>query len=202
MLSRSANIFSVFVLLSVTAIALLLYSKGHDLTFAYSREAIHSGKFWSAFSGHLWHATFAHLLMNLAAWGLVWLYAYSILDAKAWVLILLVCMVGTSFGLYQFQPHVIYYSGFSGVLHGLLVAISLCRLRMDRRDISAYVALLLVVVKMVYEQNSGALPWTEEMAGVRVLVHSHLYGALSGALAGGILFFMPRKKTHLRTELY
>ncbi len=194
MSNRVHNIFSGLVLLSVTAIALFLYSNGKDLTFAYSREAIGSGNLWSAFSGHLWHATLPHLVMNLVAWGLVWLYAYPVLDARAWTLALLVCMAGTSFGIYQFQPQVSYFSGFSAILHGLLVTICLCRLHIDRRDISAIVALILIAAKLVYEQNSGALPLTEELAGVNVLVDSHLYGTLSGTVAGGVLFFMATKK--------
>jgi hypothetical protein len=68
----------------------------------------------------------------------------------------------------------------SGLLHGLLVAGIITRLR--SLDIETGVLLLLLIAKIGYEQLNGPLPGSEGTSGGAVVVDAHLYGALGGIL--------------------
>ena len=45
----------------------------------------------------------------------------------------------------------------------------------------------VVVAKLAYEQIVGPLPGSESVAGGVVVVNSHLYGAVGGALAAVVI---------------
>jgi len=72
----------------------------------------------------------------------------------------------------------------SGLLHGLLVAGIIPRLR--SLDIETGILLLLLIAKIGYEQFNGPVPGSETTSGGPVVVDAHLYGALGGVL-GAIL---------------
>ena len=42
--------------------------------------------------------------------------------------------------------------------------------------------LVLLIVKLLWEQLSGPLPGSTELSGARVITEAHLYGALGGAV--------------------
>ena len=47
---------------------------------------------------------------------------------------------------------------------------------------NASVLLIVVIIKLGWEQIYGAVPGSEAAAGGAVIVNSHLYGAIAGAL--------------------
>jgi len=67
----------------------------------------------------------------------------------------------------------------------LIIAGSLADLRVYPK--SAAILLTLVIGKLIWEQLSGPLPGSESTAGGFVVVDSHLYGAIGGALIGLVL---------------
>jgi len=69
------------------------------------------------------------------------------------------------------------------VLHGVMAAGSLAHLR--RRDLDGWVLAAFIIVKLIFEQRAGALPFTDSAAGV--VVDAHLYGTLGGAAVAAIL---------------
>jgi len=85
---------------------------------------------------------------------------------------------------------VIWYVGFSGTLHGLVIAGALADLRHYPK--SAALLLILIIGKLVWEQISGALPGSESVAGGNVVVNAHLYGAIGGGVAGILLLLLKR----------
>ena len=93
-------------------------------------------------------------------------------------------------GLYMIDSGLIWYVGFSGTLHGLIIAGCLADLRFYPK--SAALLLVLVTGKLIWEQVAGALPGSESVAGGSVIVNAHLYGAIGGALAGAILLLSKR----------
>jgi len=58
----------------------------------------------------------------------------------------------------------------------------------------AELALLgLLIAKLTWEQLHGALPGSADLAGGSVLVDSHLYGAITGLVAAGLLLLRARR---------
>jgi len=83
-------------------------------------------------------------------------------------------------GLYWFNPELIWYVGLSGVLHGLFIAGGWQEYKHYGK--SGALLLALIVAKLIWEQNMGAMPGSEAVSGGRVMVDAHLYGALSGGV--------------------
>jgi len=73
----------------------------------------------------------------------------------------------------------------SGLLHGLLLAGAIAGVRSLPAE--SLVICAVVVAKLAYEQIAGPLPGSESVAGGAVVVNSHLYGAVGGALSAAII---------------
>jgi rhomboid family GlyGly-CTERM serine protease len=131
--------------------------------------------------------------MNLAGLALVAALVWHHFTAGQWTLLIVFSSVFVGVGLWIFNPQVVGYVGFSGTLHGLIVAGTLVDLRVYPK--SAALLLFLVVAKLVWEQVSGALPGSESFAGGYVVVDAHLYGAIAGALFG-LFMLLRRFSTH------
>lgn len=149
-------------------------------TLAYERSLIANGQWWLLLSGNFVHLGANHLWMNMAGLALVVALVWKHYSAAQWLTLMLLSSLGVGIGIWFFNTEIQGYVGFSGALHGLIIAGSLADLRVYPR--SAALLLILVVGKLGWEQFSGALPGSESVAGGRVLVDAHLYGAISGAL--------------------
>ena len=157
----------------------------------YQRSLIAKGHWWLLLSGNFVHLGPAHLWMNMAGLALVAALVWQHFSAWQWSILILLCSLGVGVGLWFFNPEVEGYVGFSGTLHGLIIAGTLADLRTYPR--SAGILLALVVGKLAWEQVAGALPGSESVAGGLVLVDAHLYGAVSGAIIAPWLMFYNRR---------
>ena len=166
----------------VTAVCALLFIDALSELFIYHRVKVAAGEYWRLVSGHFVHTTTMHLLLNLAAWWLIWGYGRAVCNNWTWGVLLLCCALGTSAGLFVFQPELIWYTGISGVLHGLFIAVAVLRLSVERHDYSAWFIFAVTVVKLGYEHFQGPTSMTATFVGVRVISEAHWYGAVSGAL--------------------
>jgi hypothetical protein len=90
--------------------------------------------------------------------------------------------------LLAFNPSLSWYVGLSGILHGIWVGGALANVRCAQK--SAYLLLLLVALKLLWEQLAGPLPVSEKNLVANIIVDAHLYGGLAGLLTG--LFFTPQ----------
>jgi membrane associated rhomboid family serine protease len=54
-----------------------------------------------------------------------------------------------------------------------------------RNDLDGWILTAFILVKLIYEQASGALPFTDSHAGV--VVDAHLYGVIGGAVTAAFL---------------
>lgn len=151
------------------------------LLLRFDRPGIIAGQWWRLASGHFVHLGWSHAVLNGAGLGLVWLLVGSAFGFRYWAMVLAVCVAGTSAGLWWLSPQVGWYVGLSGLLHGLLVAGLIARLR--PAPIESLALLAAVGVKLAFEQFSGPLPGTESASGGPVVIDAHLYGALSGLAA-------------------
>ncbi len=173
--------------IALTVIALLLALAGDNATelLRYHVIEIKSGQVWRLITGNLVHLGSSHMLMNVLGLGLIWGLFWSCFSAKQWLVITLISGLSVSLGLLVLNPQLVWYVGLSGVLHGLFLAGAVGGIRRgDRREA---ILLVAIVGKLIWEQAYGALPGSADMAGGPVVVDSHLYGAIGGAVAALLL---------------
>jgi len=166
-------------------IALATTAQGFDLVAAlrYDRNAITAGELWRVLTGHLVHLNGMHLALNAAGLALVNGLVGTHLRLPAWGLALVVSAATISAGLWLGAPQLSWYVGLSGVLHGLLAAGALAGLADRRERLFAGLVVAVIAAKLLWEQLAGATPGTGAVAGGRVVVDAHLYGAIGGLVA-------------------
>ena len=186
------NKIALFVVV-LTACLLLSTNIAIGDFFIYRRSDILSGEYWRLIGGNFVHLNMPHLLLNLVAWLLIWQYGLSACGNFVWWVLLLVCSLGTGVGLLFFSPEIEEYTGLSGALHGLFVAISVLRLLISRSDYSAWLILVVLAIKLVFEHFFGATTVTADWINLDILVEAHWYGFVSGALAVAVIYLYQRR---------
>ncbi len=185
------------ILLALLCIGLQLF--GLEQLLRFDRQALQSGNWWLLLTGNFVHLNWNHLLLNMTGLLLVVLLVWVNFQASEWAIIVLASSLGVGLGLYVRDPDVSWYVGFSGTLHGLIIAGAIADLR--RFPVNAAVLLVVVIAKLAWEQLYGAVPGSESAAGGRVIVNSHLYGAISGLLiVGPLLIYQNIKAPPVTTK--
>ena len=185
--SRMARSAAYQWVLVLAIICICLQYTGLADSLDYQRSLIANGHWWLLLSGNFVHLGNSHLWMNLAGLALVVLLVWQHFSVWQWLCIILVSSLVVGLGLWFFNPEVEAYVGFSGTLHGLIIAGTLADLRHYPR--SAGVLLVLVCAKLLWEQITGPLPGSESVAGGQVLVDAHLYGAIGGAIVAPLILW-------------
>jgi len=162
----------------------------------YNRGLIEAGEWWRLLTGNFAHLNLRHLLLDLAAWILIFLLGRAWLGVADWIVSLAVCCLAVSVGLYWFSPEIGVFGGLSGALHGLFALMALKQLRAGDR--LGWLLLLLVTLKLLYEWRYGGTPGTSELIGVPVAAQTHLYGALGGAALFPLLLLADRLRKGAR----
>lgn len=170
------------------------YAEPYGL-FRFDRDAILHGEVWRILTGNFTHADLNHWLINMfGLWLLWWIYVDSKEKQYKMTYILFITSIGTCIGLFLFEPQLKLYVGLSGALHGLFAAGIVMTFKNDAK-IQLLLAILLCI-KLIYEQLTGPLPGSEKMISVPVVVNSHLYGAITGFIAG----YLPRMRDLLQGQ--
>jgi rhomboid family GlyGly-CTERM serine protease len=175
--------------LLITCAVLLLPELGGDSGRAllrYDRAGLAAGQWWRLLTAHLVHLDLEHAALNSLGLVLMWALFARDYRPRQWILITLTAMAAIDAGLWLRDSTVAWYVGSSGALHGAMAAGTLAHLR--RRDLDGWILAAFIIVKLSYEQMTGALPFSDSGAGV--VVDAHLYGALGGGLAA--TFLRPR----------
>ncbi len=189
-LRRIAHWQMPLVFAVVGAVAVAFGDDGREV-LRYERAAIADGEYWRLLSGHIAHLGFRHLLLNLAGLALVWLLVGRRYRTRHWILVAAISVLLMDAGFWFVDAGMRWYVGLSGLLHGLLLAGAIRGLR--SLPVESIVICTLLVAKLAYEQVAGPLPGAEAAAGGAVVVNSHLYGAIGGALS--TLVFWRRVRT-------
>ena len=179
-----------FALLVVCGVLLLpeLTGEWGRSALRYERTAVGAGEWWRLIAAHFVHLDLEHAVLNTLGLVLMWSLFARDYRPLQWLLIVAVTLAAIDAGLWFRDPRVEWYVGASGALHGLMAAGTLAHLR--RGDLDGWILAVFIVLKLGYEQWSGALPFSE--SGVPVVVNAHLYGALGGIAAAAIM--RPRRE--------
>lgn len=155
------------------------------LLLRYDRSGIADGEFWRFATGHFTHLGTGHLILNIAGLLLVWLLIGSSFSVYSWMFVIAFSIAIIDLGFCFFDPQLEWYVGLSGLLHGMLAAGLLRRLR----DVPGESIVLggVIIAKIAYEQFAGPLPGSEASTGGAVVVNAHLYGAIAGVVAAALL---------------
>ncbi len=166
-------------IVGLSILVMLIGDAGEEL-LRYDRVWIGQGEFWRLISGHFVHLAWSHLALNSAGLILVWYLVGSNLKTHSWLFVILVTIATMDAAFWLMNPHLYWYVGMSGLLHGMLLAGIIIRL--PALDFESGVLLLLLIAKISYEQFGGSVPGSEATSGGPIIVDAHLYGALGGAL--------------------
>jgi len=169
----------------VAILCIALHYSGMAEIWRFDRGLIQAGNLISLLTGNFVHLGQNHLWMNMAGFALIVALVWQHFKAWEWAIVIVFSSLVVTTGLYFLDKHVVYYVGFSGTLHGIIIAGCLADMRQYPK--SASLLLLLVVGKLAWEQFSGPLPGSEELAGGNVEVNSHLYGGIGGGLIALLL---------------
>lgn len=151
--------------------------------FIYWRDSL-PNDFWRFWTAHWVHVGWIHFILNLLAFVCLPFIFPHVKNRQLLILIVTIspCI---SLGFYYLMPYIEAYAGFSGVLHGLYVAVALVSLRYRKERKFAALVLALIVLKVIWENTFGQ-KGTAQLIGSPVLIESHLLGAIAGAAAGGL----------------
>jgi len=144
--------------------------------FRYERDWISTGQVWRMLTAHWVHVGWLHLLLN--AVGLVVCVSLTTpgWSLGRWLMNSIIMAIGISIMLTLYNPEVIDYAGYSGVLYGLYVLAAFSLFPRDRLVAALIIAAILGKIFMeqfnFYDFNSG------DIIGARVIVDAHLYGLL------------------------
>ncbi len=147
--------------------------------FRFDRQLIEQWQLWRLLSGHLTHLSWHHFLLNMSGVLMVGFFFASYQPGRYWLMALFFIALACSAGL-MLDGQLDRYVGLSGVLHGLFIIGG--RWELKHHKASGVVLLALIVGKLIWEQLYGALPGSESLAGGRVAINAHLYGALAGVI--------------------
>jgi rhomboid family GlyGly-CTERM serine protease len=126
-------------------------------------------------------------LLNCAGLTLLWVLFAREFSPRRWLWIAVLAAAAIDAGLWFLRPSVQWYLGASGVLHGVWAA-GACAMYRRGDDLGAAL-LLLLIVKLVYEHQSGSSLFEGDLPLVSA---AHLFGTLGGLL-GAVLPRAPAK---------
>lgn len=167
--------------LALVSLLLQVFDTAPGTLFAFAPDAIADGQIWRLVSGHFVHLGWPHFVMNVTAFGLIWVLFGAGCSTVQWLLVFAASIAAIDLGLWAGLPDLDWYVGLSGVLHGLFAAGVLAR--SGRHGVEAAVLGSLLALKLGYELAVGPLPGSEATAGGRVITEAHLFGALGGLAA-------------------
>jgi rhomboid family GlyGly-CTERM serine protease len=179
------------VLLALCVLLVLPEAGGEALreTWRYERHAVAAGEWWRLATAHVVHLDFEHAVLNALGLVLMWSLFAPDFRPRAWLVIVLASSAAIDLGFWFRDGTLEWYVGSSGVLHGVMTAGTLAHVA--RRDLDGWILAAFIVVKLAYEQGTGALPFASD--GPPVIVNAHLYGAAGGLIAA--LVFVRRRRT-------
>ncbi len=192
-LLRQSKLYVVPLVVAALAIIAQLGGDPVQQLLRYDRDAILGGELWRLLTGNFLHLGVMHLLLNLAGLVLIWMFFGARFSHGQWIIIVLVTALATGVGLLMLTPDVGWYVGLSGALHGYFTAGCMAEIRLKLRE--GWWLLIIIALKLGWEQWHGPMPGTASLAGGEVIVDAHLFGAIAGLAA---VLLKPRSPVNYR----
>lgn len=167
-------------LLVLMSLVLYLFDPESYQLLAFYRTGISEFEWWRLVSANLIHTNFNHVLLNAAGITLLWALHGYYYQTFRYLTIFLLCSLGTTIGIFYFNPSLIWYAGLSGALHGIFVWGAYRDIREGLK--TGWVLMLGLWVKIAYEQFSGPSAEISALIDATVAIEAHLYGAITGTL--------------------
>ncbi|MGJ8680192.1 rhombosortase [Paraglaciecola sp.] len=166
-------------IVGLVAIICWIFEPSSHEYLPYELNPILEGEWWRVITGHFLHTNSVHLALNLLGVILLWAlhgqyYGYQSL----WTVIIL-CL-GTSFGIFMFSKHLVWYVGLSGILHGLFI-VGAYKDVMYRIK-TGWLLLIAVWLKVIHEQIMGPSKDVSSLIEANVAIDAHLSGTVSGSV--------------------
>ena len=166
------------LILALALLAQLSLFGGSDW-LQYAKPEVDSGQWWRLITGNFIHLNWQHFALNaFALTAIIYLFP-KILSFGELLLVLLLCSLSVTIGLWAFNPSIYWYVGLSGALHGLLVTLLLLDIAAGKSALNIGL-LVTLLVKLSWEFGMGPLPGSELTIGGSVVVEAHLFGSLGG----------------------
>ena len=190
--SQRFNIKFFLLPLLIALISTLFELLDPQITLAlrFDREAILDGEVWRLISGNFVHLGWNHLWMNLAGLFLIWMLFARFFNFGQWLFIIVTSAAAVGGGLLVLNLELNWYVGLSGLLHGMFIAGVIKAIMLGYR--AEILLFILLTGKLIWEQISGALPGSVDLAGGNVVVDAHLYGAIAGLICAALLAIQQR----------
>ncbi|MEO2279447.1 rhombosortase [Pseudoalteromonas pernae] len=165
-----------------------------NIDLRFDRSAIIEGQWYRIVTSNFVHSNYAHLLMNMAGVGALWLLHHHFFNvAKYWLYLVTMSFACTGL-IFIFSDNIDIYVGLSGTLHGLLAYGAIKDIQ--DKEKTGYLLLIGVLGKVGYEQFIGASADLEQLIESRVAIEAHLFGMLSGFAIAAIEFLLNKKPKH------
>lgn len=183
------------LILALALLAQLSLISGSDW-LQYAKPEVDGGQWWRFITGNFIHLNWKHFALNAFALIAIIYVFPKILSFRELLLVLVLCSLSVTIGLWAFKPSIYWYVGLSGALHGLLATLLLLDIATGKSalNIGLLVALL---VKLFWEFRMGPLPGSELTVGGSVVVEAHLFGSLGG-LVLGICFYSKKLLNNIK----
>jgi rhomboid family GlyGly-CTERM serine protease len=178
------------IALAVLFMALILPEAGGEaarIALRYDRAAVAAGEWWRLATAHIMHLDLEHAVLNSLGLVLMWALFARDYSARAWAFIVVTSIAAIDAGFWFRDTSLTWYVGSSGALHGVMTAGTLAHVL--RRDLDGWILAAFIIVKLAFEQSTGALPFAE--ADASVVVNAHLYGALGGLAGAAVIIARP-----------
>lgn len=168
------------ILLITVIVSLEFGAEPVRLMLRYARPEIVAGEWWRLFTGNFVHLGWWHVGLDLGGITLLWILVGDVLSGWRWVLATLAGAWGVGLGLWWAWPQVIWYVGISGVAHTYWAAGAL--LLLTRRRWEGGALLVLLAMKLGWEQAVGPLPSSSGILHEPIVTSAHLIGAVTGVM--------------------
>ncbi|MDB6060166.1 MAG: rrtA [Verrucomicrobiaceae bacterium] len=188
---------AAIVLPAAAMTALQLFSNQITNRLIFNRGDVDNGEVWRLFSCHFIHLSWQHLMLNLLGYALLFLlYPKNFLHREHGITVfLLTILIGGS--IYFLSPKIDWYLGYSGVLIGLYAYFSISNIGKIRVLGSAIFFILISKIIREHYLGIGTATWLSYK--MPVAVDAHLYGAVSGAVMGLVVYFKRQRRNQNST---
>jgi rhomboid family GlyGly-CTERM serine protease len=195
---RSRQVWLPPLAVMALILALGLGGEAARVALRLDRAAVAAGEWWRLLTCNFVHLGWWHLFLNEMGLFVLVLLCPEALAWQVWARRIVLVGLGMGLCLYFFVPGTATYVGMSGTIHGLFVLGLVPQIR--QKDLIAAGCLAFLLGKVAWEMAVGVPVSDEAAIGGRVLVESHLYGALAAVVYGLIFGAFTRAETFRRGQ--